>query len=427
VESPAGDTVAYSYDLFGRPSKTERTINGQLYESKIDYDNKGRAYKLTYPQPAGLGAFVAQYNFDAHGHVIAVRDALTQNPYWKLLATDSAGRPTEEEFGNQAAKTTRAYFEEKERVKSILTVAGGKTVQNLAYFYDKRLNLLSRTDARQGKTEIFSYDLLDRLRSAKFLPGFGRPTTYAYSPGGDLVKKSDVGVFTYHPFRPHILTTVAGDLIGHDAVGNQTSRPGVAITYTAFDLPSSVTRDGFGTATFSYDGHQQRIRKVTPLAETVYVGDLYERVTPADPTQPVEHRYSIYNGERLVASVTRKSGALDETRYVHSDHLGSIDVLTDDPDVNVLGVVPGDSVWIRCRLLLIPRGIDIFEGIIAHVREWIPALAVARLGDDRVGSQKAPEPRIHQAALHIDEAEILVPLMPCEAFGRPRGRRRRLP
>jgi uncharacterized protein RhaS with RHS repeats len=123
---------------------------------------------------------------------------------------------------------------------------------------------------------------------------------------------------------------VAGDLIGHDAVGNQTSRPGVAITYTAFDLPSSVTRDGFGTATFSYDGHQQRIRKVTPLAETVYVGDLYERVTPADPTQPVEHRYSVYNGERLVASVTRKSGALDETRYVHSDHLGSIDVLTDE-------------------------------------------------------------------------------------------------
>jgi uncharacterized protein RhaS with RHS repeats len=28
--------------------------------------------------------------------------------------------------------------------------------------------------------------------------------------------------------------------------------------------------------------------------------------------------------------VTRKSGALDETRYVHSDHLGSIDVLTDE-------------------------------------------------------------------------------------------------
>jgi RHS repeat-associated protein len=330
VESPAGDTITYSYDLFGRPHTTERTINGQLYQSKIEYDNKGRAYKLTYPQPAGLGPFVVQYNFDAHGHVIAVRDGLTQSPYWKLLATDSAGRTAEEEFGDQAAQTTRTYFEGKERVKSIATWAGGKKVQDLSYFYDKRLNLLSRTDGRQGKTELFTYDLLDRLTSAEFSPGFGRPTTYKYSPGGDLLEKSDVGVFTYHAFRPHILTTVAGDLIGHDAVGNQTSRPGATITYNAFDLPSTITKDGLGTATFSYDGHQTRIRKVTPLAETVYFGDLYERITPTDPAQPVEHRYSVYNGERLVASVTRKSGAPGETRYVHSDHLGSIDVLTDE-------------------------------------------------------------------------------------------------
>ncbi|NUQ73530.1 MAG: type IV secretion protein Rhs [Polyangiaceae bacterium] len=330
VESPAGDAILYSYDLFGRPSTTAKNINGQVYESKIDYDNKGRAYKLTYPQPAGLGAFVVQYNFDAYGHVIAVRDALTQNLYWKLLAADGAGRLTEEEFGAQAAKTTRSYFEAKERVKSIVTVAGGKTVQDLSYFYDKRLNLLSRTDGRQGKSELFTYDLLDRLTSAEFSPGFGRPTQYEYSPGGDLVEKSDVGVFTYHSFRPHILTSVDGDLIGHDAVGNLTSRPGETIGYNAFDLPSAITKDGFGMAAFSYDGFQQRVRKVTPLAETVYFGDLYERITPMDPAQPVEHRYSVYNGERLIASVTRKNGAPDETRFVHSDHLGSIDVLTDE-------------------------------------------------------------------------------------------------
>jgi hypothetical protein len=57
----------------------------------------------------------------------------------------------------------------------------------------------------------------------------------------------------------------------------------------AYGSASSITQDGFGTATFVYDGHQQRIRKITPLGETVYVGDLYERITPADPNQPVEH------------------------------------------------------------------------------------------------------------------------------------------
>jgi len=329
VESPAGDTTLSTYDAFGRPDTTEKTINGQVYASKVEYDKHGRPYKLTYPQPNGFAPFVVQSNFDPYGHVLAVRDALTQDPYWTLLATDSAGRTTQEEFGKKAAQTTRTYFEEKERVKSIVTMAGGKKVQGLSYFYDKRLNLLSRTDTRQGKTENFSYDLLDRLKSAQFSPGLMHPTTYSYSPGGNLLKRSGVGAYTYDPNRPHIVDTVNGEQFVHDAVGNQVARPGATITYTPFDLPATITQDGLGTVTFQYDGHQQRIRKVTPSAETVYFGGLYERITPMDPKEPVEHRYSVYNGERLVASVTRKLGA-EETRFVHVDHLGSVDVLTDE-------------------------------------------------------------------------------------------------
>jgi RHS repeat-associated protein len=81
--------------------------------------------------------------------------------------------------------------------------------------------------------------------------------------------------------------------------------------------------------TLEYDGHQQRIRKVTPKTETIYVGDLYERVTNV-LTGVVEHRYHVFSSERMIAVVTRKTGAPQKTLYVHVDSLGSVDVLTDD-------------------------------------------------------------------------------------------------
>ncbi|WP_420894970.1 RHS repeat domain-containing protein, partial [Sorangium cellulosum] len=94
-----------------------------------------------------------------------------------------------------------------------------------------------------------------------------------------------------------------------------------------FDLPERITQ-GASTVTFAYDGDQQRIRKTTPEKETLYLGDLYERVTDA-ASGIVEHRYHVHSPERVVAIVTR-GGSDDGTRYVHVDHLGSVDALTDE-------------------------------------------------------------------------------------------------
>src|SRR5262249_42156851 len=77
---------------------------------------------------------------------------------------------------------------------------------------------------------------------------------------------------------------------------------------------------------------QQRIRKSTPEQETLYFSDLYERVTDI-ASGGVEHRYPVYSPERVIAVVTR-GGTNPGTRYMHVDHLGSVDVLTNaDGDV----------------------------------------------------------------------------------------------
>jgi hypothetical protein len=81
-----------------------------------------------------------------------------------------------------------------------------------------------------------------------------------------------------------------------------------------------------GTITFAYDGDEQRIRKTTPDQETLYFGDLYERVTEM-ASGTTAHRYYVHSPERAVAIVTR-GGTEPGTRYLHVEHLGSVDGFT---------------------------------------------------------------------------------------------------
>jgi hypothetical protein len=120
---------------------------------------------------------------------------------------------------------------------------------------------------------------------------------------------------------------------GCDKVGNQMERPDVTIAYTPFDLPQKYTRKADGAETLlEYDGDQTRVRKTTAIDETLYFGD-YERVTPRAAPSSVEHRYAVWSDERIVAIVTQKNlqpaGVPGSRTYLHVDHLGSTEKVTD--------------------------------------------------------------------------------------------------
>ena len=98
------------------------------------------------------------------------------------------------------------------------------------------------------------------------------------------------------------------------------------MTCTPFDLPKTITQNS-GTVTLAYDGDQQRIRKTTPTAETLYFGDIYEQVTNVAPASTAQ-TYYVHSPERVVAVITQ-GGATPGAVYVHVDPLGSVDALTD--------------------------------------------------------------------------------------------------
>jgi RHS repeat-associated protein len=324
----------YGYDKRGQTKSVTLGVNGDAFAAHFTYDEFGRVKGVDYPQPLGMAPFGVAYDYDAHGYRIAVRDKATNDPYWELKEVDNAGRIQKEHFGNET-ETKRSFYNDKQALKSITTTHAGSTIQELSYDWDERLNLKRRTDALQAQhtTERFRYDALNRLTCAYF--GFvdsanaDCDTSYGYAPNGNLTTKSDVGSLSYtDPKHPHAVTDAAGASHGYNAVGNQITRPGgTTVTYTPFDLPKTITQLG-KTVSFGYDGDQQRIRKTSSTTETIYFEDLYERVeNTANGLQ--EHRYYVFSPERAIAIVTR-GGAEPGTKFLHVDHLGSTETVTDE-------------------------------------------------------------------------------------------------
>ncbi|AUX47305.1 uncharacterized protein SOCE26_088230 [Sorangium cellulosum] len=333
VESPEHHRTTYRYDPLGRLETERLTIEGETFTTAFGYTPSNQLNVISYPTDDVGEPFSVFYELDPHGHVLEARNATTGDAYWELKETDRAGRIRAEELGNGVV-TERSYHEAKNRLESLRTTKDTATVQNLAYSYDDRLNLRHRQDLRQGKAEYFVYDKLDRLRCAQRVnlrACLLQVNTYA--PNGNITSKLGVGTYEYDPDQPHAVSRAGDNFYGYDAVGNQITRPGATVSYTPFDKPETFTLDGGGSIELDYDGDQNRIRKTTPDEVTVYVGDLYERVTRLAPDagEPgVEHRYSVLVNGRAVALVTRAAGTADKTLYLHRDNLGSIDVLTND-------------------------------------------------------------------------------------------------
>ena len=329
VVSPDG-VKSYAYNKRGQTERVTLGVQDHVFVARMGYDDVGRMNSLDYPQPLGMEPFGVTREYDAHGFVTTVRDKSTRDAYWQLTKVDQAGRTADELFGN-GTKTGRTYHDDKQSLKSITTTHEAATIQQLSYDWDARGLLKSRSDALQPQnpTERFRHDALERLTCAYFGlvedTNAACATSYGYLPNGNLTMKSDVGILSYtDPKRPHAVTNAAGSVFSYDAVGNQIGRPGgVSITYTPFDLPRTITQ-GAQVVSFGYDGDQRRIRKTTSSGEILSFEDLFEQVTTANAA---EFRYYVFSPERVVAVVTRAS-ANAGTNYLHADHLGSVESVT---------------------------------------------------------------------------------------------------
>jgi RHS repeat-associated protein len=233
--------------------------------------------------------------------------------------------------------TTRSFSATTGQLNSIATGSGG-AVQNFAYSYDLLGNPLSRSDANTGLSESFAYDAINRLTSATVNLSPALVKTFAYSPIGNLLSKSDVGNYAYPAAgspQPHAVMSVSGGAIStsfaYDANGNQISGLGRSIVFTSYNKPASITQ-GARTISFLDDSEHQRFAQITPEGTTLYIaafGVLEEVQNPGTTSQKWTDYLSVGNAKVGMRVLQAASETLS-TRYFHTDHLGSISVITDE-------------------------------------------------------------------------------------------------
>lgn len=411
VATSHGVARRYVFDDLGRPLNARTTISGAVgtgpnFASALSYDTvTGRVAGQTYPTGLRVGysytargflekvllataATVAPLPATAGGTPGAATSLAANSLLWQAQAVNAWGKAERQTHGNNV--NTQAVFDAASgRTTSLKAGLGTATnVLNHTYAWDSLDNLLQRNDANGDAvagavSESFRYeDGLNRLTgytvSAPAVPGTSRSVTLQYNVLGQLLYKSDVGVYGYGPagpsaVRPHALQSVtdsagAATTYGYDANGNLVSASAGkyrSITYTSFNLPDSNTgaagAGGSPRYTWHYDEGHARVKEVrvdsTGTRTTWYLhpdnagGLSFESET--SPGGAISNRHYISAGGQAIG-VLVSSGALPtlaatqtappvittlalvKVEYWHKDHLGSLAATTDH-----LGAVTG--------------------------------------------------------------------------------------
>ena len=336
---------SYTYDEKGRVSVVSTTIDGTAYFEKTTYDDVGRVYQIF--DAAGDGSFSdygVAHDYNDYGYLELVGDAREvdgqpRTVYRQVTSMNARGQVEFESLGDGVVTTDYSYFATTGRMNSILSVDAdtGVKVQDLAYTWDGFGNLRTRTEKSGSKnlSESFDYDNLNRLIQ-QAVSG-SAAVTVQYTANGNIRNKSDVGSadYTYSSVHPHAVETAGGNTYAYDANGNNTGGDGRTISYTVFDKPDSIIR-GSDSITFEYGPNRARYKRVDAETgnnprTTLYIGSV-EIITRPDGK---EERKRYIAGIAIETSEYESNGTRNSRvmEYLFKDHLGSLDVITDDEGV----------------------------------------------------------------------------------------------
>lgn len=326
-------TEVFFYDDLGRPAETQTRIGVETYSLTTLYDLFGRPDTLIYPTGFGVRTY-----YTASGHLSEVRRMIGNGLIWKANEVNARGQLERVTLGNGLSTDTTYHF----YTGQINTVQTGN-VQHLGVQFDLLGNLVGRSDLLRQIHEDLIYDGLNRLTSSRASRLIGgevvasEPITLAYDQLGNIIYKSDVGSYNYgeNGAGPHAVTSIAGvrpNSYSYDANGNRIASQEGSVSYTSFNKPRTIT-SGNNLVSFSYGPDYGRYRQIrddgTTTTTRLYVGGVFERERYGEITKDVHY---IRAGGRAVAVYTVEDNCTESTheytRYLHHDHLGSVQAIT---------------------------------------------------------------------------------------------------
>lgn len=309
------------YDSFGRLAQTDTLMEGQWYSLSTQFDQYGRVAAKTYPT-----GFAVKHEYNDYGYLSNIQRTDRYALVWQAQAMNAQGQLEQQRFGNGLV-TQQTYDPLTGFVQRIQTTG----LQSLHYTFDVLGNLLER---RKGTNQLesFKYDGLNRLIYSRVLGA--QAIELQYDEIGNIRYKTDVGAYRYgeNGAGPHAVTTAGGITYRYDAVGNRISASnGQQITYSSFNKPTQITQ-GTTNLSFKYNPeharYQQTIVRNGQTTELLYLDKLFEQETKNGVAQYKSHIFA--GGVAVAVHSEYSNGTSEKMRYLHRDHLGSIESITDE-------------------------------------------------------------------------------------------------
>lgn len=364
ARSAPGFSEIYRHDSDGRLVSVDTAISGPAqvegtYTRSLSYDSVGRLAGQRFPNGVEVG-----YRHSAAGlvHGVAVDGAILHA--WQAL--DAAGRPTLESLHDGALWSERSYAQAGGRLEHIQTgiASGSARLQDHDYRWQSNGQLAERHSrglqslSPNSGSEQLRYDAQDRLISVS---EGSRGVSLGYDRVGNLVKRRGSGgvggqddEFRFsNPAVPFQLQSARLDGVAvayrYDPSGRVVQRAGTdgvitTVRHDALGRVSEITRGSQGAApvaqdAFQYDPDGRRLitreswrdGDASAARMTLELGGDFERVqlAHADRYDRIE-RINATPALRIVRRRVAETGAWERSiEYVHRDHLGSVELITD--------------------------------------------------------------------------------------------------
>jgi len=315
-----GTEIGYTYDNLVRISAVTQKADAQnIFTRSFTYNDKGDL------ETAVTNSKVTEkYTYNSFGYQdqVFVNNLLV----WKGNSQNKYGVIDNYTLRNNSETTVLGY-DVYGMPQSVITTAGS-TLQNWTYVFDP---VTGNMTSRKGRNtmgglvlESFEYDNQDRLKKYQVGPN-GYNVNYDLSGKGNIAFKTDVGTYGYGK-RTHAPDSIISPTL------LMTSLPEQTLAYTPFNKTQSL-KHTVGTnvkeAVWTYAPDQQRTKQVitsngSVVSTKYYALGSFEKEVIGTSTREL---YYISSPSGTVAVIEIKP-TQTTYYYIHTDLLGSIDIIT---------------------------------------------------------------------------------------------------
>ncbi len=333
---------SFGYTNRGLISSDVTNWGANIWNTGTTYDYQGNPMQITYPDTSKV-----RYTRDVRGLITKVERQEPASAWLNVINSviyNPLGQKLVVTYGNNRMQTYDYDATNQYRLLSNKVDApAGSMFTNLMdtnYQWSPSGNLTNKIenfDPSNPQQFTYSYDDLSRLTEARKTLTSGMPgyiENYSYNPIGNILSKTGVGNYTYDGTtpgdyaNPHAVLNAGLNSYTYDPNGNMvqitdsTSTTNLNYSYRneLTQYNRSVTNPVNMEMWYDYNG--DRVKTVDSSGTTYNPNNYYED----NGTKKTKY---IFLDNQLVGTVVKSGTSNPTIQYIHPDHLGGTQLVTD--------------------------------------------------------------------------------------------------